>query len=267
MSPELAGLLAGSGAAAFGLGGFGAWSLLRPARMTGVPVLRYRVVGASLAGSPLNDVRVPLSRFEPQMRYLARRGFRAVTLSEAVAKVGDRDYRHTNPIALTFDGPYRSFLTDAWPVMRRYGLAAATLFYPPDRLGQAQLTFRQGRPEPIISLEELAGLARQGVELGVQAGAADDLPREQMISQLSAGRRALASLAGQEVDCVTLSFTTKRSVAAASAAGFRVIGAIGDGAITRAEEAHGVPRFPIMPDSTLLDLALVVSRRYQGAIW
>ncbi|MGE0710403.1 MAG: polysaccharide deacetylase family protein [Planctomycetota bacterium] len=267
MSPELAGVLAGGGAMVLGLGGLTTWSVLRPLRLVGVPVLRYRIVGAAVAGSPLNEVRVPMSRFEPQMRYLAKRGFRAVTLSEALLRVRDREFLASNPVSLSFDGPYRSFLTEAWPVMRGYGLDAATVFFPPARLGQAQLAFRNGRPEPLLSAEELAGLAREGVELGVQAGGDDDLPGEELTSQLTAGRRALTALAGRDADAVTLSFTTKRAVRAAQAAGFKVVAGIGDGIAASPNDAGSVPRFPVMPDSTLLDVALVVSRRYESALW
>ena len=267
MSPELAGLFAAGSFGAVGVGAMAAWSLFRPPRLEGIPVLRYRIVGPALAGSPLNEVRVPVSRFAPQIRYVARRGFRAVTLSEAVARLEDRSFRATNPIVFCFDGPYRTFIKHAWPIMRSHGLAAATLFFPPNRLGETHLAFKRGRPEPVLSLEELAGLAREGVELGVQASAADDLPREKISSDLAAARKALSALSEHEVDALTLNFTTKRAVRAAVDAGYRVIAAIGDGVISEPSEAAAVPRFPIMPDTTLLDVALVVSRRYEGAIW
>ena len=105
MSPALAGLLAAGSVGALGVGAMAGWSIFRPPRLEGIPVLRYRIVGPALAGSPLNEVRVPVSRFAPQIRYIARRGFRAVTLSEAVARLQDRSFLATNPIVLCFDPP------------------------------------------------------------------------------------------------------------------------------------------------------------------
>src|SRR5687767_8778502 len=86
----------------------------------GIPVLRYRLVGPILPGSVINDVRVPPSQFEAQARHLARRGFEAVTLSEALEQRGDAAFLRRRPVVFTFDGPWAAFGVSAWPVLQRY---------------------------------------------------------------------------------------------------------------------------------------------------
>ena len=100
-------LLASGGGALLGLSGYGVWTALRPARVIGVPLLRYRIVGPPRPGSPLNEIRVPMSCFEGQLRHLARRGHRAVTLGEAAARRRDSAFLAQAPLVFVFEGPYR----------------------------------------------------------------------------------------------------------------------------------------------------------------
>lgn len=262
-------LLSGGGAALLGLSGYGLWSSLRQARVVGTPVLRYRLVGPPRPGSPLNEVRVPMSCFEAQLRHLARRGHTAVTLSEAAARRKDKAFLAQAPIAFVFEGPYRSFVEFAWPALRDSGFGKATLLFPPKALGQSQLRFRRGRPEPVLRTETLARLTRAGVELGLHAAGLDPQSDEEIQSELTAGRMALSDVAGQEITTAAVPFSTPKASRALKRAGFSVVAATGDGVLERSLSGTPlmVPCFPIQPDTSLLDLALVVSRRIEGAVW
>ncbi|MBL4846179.1 MAG: polysaccharide deacetylase family protein [Planctomycetes bacterium] len=262
-------LLTGGGAALLGLSGYGLWSSLRPATVTGIPVLRYRIVGPPRPGSPLNEVRVPMSVFEGQVRHLARRGHTAVTLSQAAARRKDEAFLASSPVAFVFDGPYRSFVEYAWPALREVGFGAATLLFPPKALGQAQLRFRRGRPEPVLLTETLARLAREGVEIGLHAAGLDPQSDEEIQSELVAGRAALAAIAAHEIKTAAVPFSTPKALRALKRAGFTVIAAAGDGILERGLKGTPltVPCFPIQPDTSILDMVLVVSRRIEGAVW
>lgn len=262
-------LLTGGGAALFGFSGYGLWTSLRRAQVIGIPVLRYRLVGPPRPGSPLNEVRVPMSCFEAQLRHLARRGHTAVTLSEAAAGRKDSAFLAKAPIAFVFEGPYRSFVEYAWPALRDVGFGKATLLFPPKALGQSQLRFRRGRPEPVLRTETLARLARSGVELGLHAAGLDPQSDQEIQSELIAGRAALADLAGQPITTAAVPFSTPKATRALKKAGFSLVAATGDGVLERKDKGSPllVPCFPIQPDTSLLDLVLVVSRRIEGAVW
>lgn len=264
-----AALLAGGGAALLGLSGYGVWSTLRPAQVIGIPVLRYRIVGPPRPGSPLNELRVPMSCFETQLRHLARRGHQAVTLAEAVARRRERGFLASAPLVLVFEGPYQSFVEFAWPALRQVGFGAATLLFPVKALGQTQVRFQRGRPEPVLDTETLARLAREGVEIGLQAAGLDPLSADEIQSELSASRLALRDVSGQEVVTAAVPFSTPKALRALGRAGFSVVASTGEGVLERSEGGLpvSVPCFPVQPDTTLLDLALVVSRRIEGAIW
>lgn len=256
-----------AGGTALGCTAWAVHRLTTPPKVQGVPVLRYRLVGSPRPGSPLNDLRVPISKFEAQIRHLRRRGFMAVPLEDALAKRHDPGFLRKNPIALTFDGPYASFATAVWPILRRFGLERVTLFYPPGRLGQTEMHFAEGRPEPTLDLETLAKLTRRGVSLGVQMGNFETAKQEQLVSHLAAGRKALRAVSQQEVATMILPFPTPAALAAVRDVGFAGAGLIGDGVLTHRTHRFSIPRFPIQPNTSLLEVALVVSRRMGNAIW
>jgi len=85
-----------------------------------VPILMYHVINRAPVRAPYPDLYVPAREFAAQMRWLARRGYHAVTLRQVY------DYWHkgyalpARPIVLTFDDGYLSDATHAAPVLRRY---------------------------------------------------------------------------------------------------------------------------------------------------
>ncbi|MBX3469713.1 MAG: polysaccharide deacetylase family protein [Planctomycetes bacterium] len=219
------------------------------------PVLRYHLVGPTLPGSAINDQRLPMSQLEPQLRHLARRGFEAVTLSEALARRG----RPGRRVALTFDGPWAAFGRAAWPALRRAGLARATLFFPAARLGHPLLDVGEGRPEPLLPTADLAHLAATGVEVGVQwtrrpvDGRLDDA--------LRAARLRLEAAIGQPVTLLALPAGAPDGalLRAARRAGFRGGARQGGGGLLRRRTSPwDVPRLPVERDLALLDLAGVL---------
>ncbi|MCO5169616.1 MAG: polysaccharide deacetylase family protein [Planctomycetes bacterium] len=237
--------------AAAGAVGAGALALRALRAGPATPVLRYHLVGPTLPGSAINDQRLPMSQLEAQLRHLVRRGYEAVTLTEAVAWRG----RPGRRVALTFDGPWAAFARAVWPALRRAGLARATLFFPPDRLGQDALDVGEGRPEPLLPAADLAHLAATGVEVGVQW---TRRPVEgPLVDALRGARLRLEAAIGQPVVLIALpSGAPARVVRAARRAGLR--GAAlhgGDGLLRRRTSPWAVPRLAVERDLPLLDLA------------
>ena len=262
----LGGLAAGAALTAGGAS-LAVRSLLQPLRPCGVPVFRLGLVGPPRAGSPLNDLRVPPSRFEPFLRNLSRRGFRAVTLAEAARRRRERDFLASRPVALTFDGPFLAFRAAAWPALRRHGLTRVTLFFPAARLGQESLTFAEGRPEPILSTEDLATLVGEGVEVGLWTRVTPGEQRDAVAARLRQERAALSGATGAPVVSLAAAAVPPALEWAARAVGFECLASDGHGFFGAQAPAFGVPRFAVTPKSTPLELALVVGRRVGVAAW
>ncbi len=128
-----------------------------------LPVLTYHAFGDR--SSPL---WTPTERFETHLKALAREGYRAVGLSEALAPGARREDRL---VGLTADDGYESFLRHAWPRLRERGWSA-TLFLVAGRCGQDNRW--PGQPaavprERLVTWEEAARLAEEGCELGAHS--------------------------------------------------------------------------------------------------
>src|SRR6185437_11718028 len=73
-------------------------------------------------------VTVHPRRFDQQLRWLGRRGWRAVSMAELLTA------REPGTVGLTFDDGYADFLTNVLPALARYGFTA-TVFVVAGSLG------------------------------------------------------------------------------------------------------------------------------------
>ncbi len=130
-----------------------------------IPILMYHGIGDDVDSHLHPYLRTITTRatFERHMAQVARRGGRAVSLSQATAMLRDPaldpdEARRT--VAVTFDDGFRDLHTTAWPILERHGFGAtvflATAFLDGD--------FVTGRP--CLRRREVRQLADQGLEFG-----------------------------------------------------------------------------------------------------
>jgi len=244
-------------------------SASRPLVPDAIPLLRYRCVGPQLPGSPLNASRVSIPNFARHMRYLKRRRFRPVTLSEALDHARDPDFLASTPVAVCFDGAYQSFLDCALPTLRRLEIDRATVFVATAAIaGDNRYEVRgRGRVEPTIDRERLARLSAEGFELGSlgHSGRAFDLlGAGPMLADLQSSSAALKELTGTAPRCLAYPEDIVASSARACyrKAGFTAIASIGqEGVLERATPRDQLPRYPIGRGATSVELALALSLR------
>ena len=99
----------------------------RPAS-TPVPILAYHVVGDPPAGAPYPGLYVSVAEFRAQLAWLARRGYRPVTLNALRRHWRDGAPLPRKPIALTFDDGYPEDVDVVRPLLRAYGWPATLNF-------------------------------------------------------------------------------------------------------------------------------------------
>jgi peptidoglycan/xylan/chitin deacetylase (PgdA/CDA1 family) len=95
-----------------------------------VPVLCYHRFGSG----PNKMVMSPL-RFEAQLQWLAREGYKVLRLSELQAFLAAREAPPPRSVVITIDDGYESFHRHAFPLLRKYGMPA-TLFIYSDIIGR-----------------------------------------------------------------------------------------------------------------------------------
>lgn len=92
---------------------------LQRATESRIVVLCYHRVGTH--GLPLYSY-LPAKRFEAQMRYLRER-YRIISLGQALEEL-DNPENSSPAVAVTFDDGYRDVYSNAFPVLREYGIPA-----------------------------------------------------------------------------------------------------------------------------------------------
>ena len=85
-----------------------------------VPILMYHVIAAPPASAPYPDLFVRPSEFSAQMAWLARHGFRAVTLKQVYDYWLKGTRLPPRPIVVSFDDGYLSHHTRALPMLRKH---------------------------------------------------------------------------------------------------------------------------------------------------
>ncbi len=95
-----------------------------------VPILCYHRFGSG----PGKMVMSPL-RFEAQLQWLAREGYKVLRLSELQAFLAAREAPPPRSVVITIDDGYESFHRHAFPLLRKYGMPA-TLFVYSDIIGR-----------------------------------------------------------------------------------------------------------------------------------
>ena len=132
-----------------------------------LPVLMYHKVGAPVERPADTFLNVPTEAFARQMRFLARRGYRAVTLADAIAGLAGRGPLPGRPLVVTFDDGYRCVEEHAAPVLSALQWPA-TLYAPSAWVGRAnEWNAQTGHPVlPLLDWDSLAALQACGWEIG-----------------------------------------------------------------------------------------------------
>ena len=86
---------------------------------TPVPILMYHVIADPPADAPYPDLYVSERDFAGQMRWLARRGYQAVTQRQVWNHWHRGGALPPKPVVISFDDGYRSVADAAWPHLQR----------------------------------------------------------------------------------------------------------------------------------------------------
>ena len=216
------------------------------------------------------------ARFERQISWLAKRGYRGVTFTEAVASP-----QRGRVLAVTFDDAYRSVIELGRPILDRFGLPA-TVFAPTDFIGaEGPLHWSGvdgwlGGPDEHeltpMSWAELQALRNAGWEIGSHTashphltGIDDRALKDELERSKDACERYLGG------HCTSLAYpygdVDARVLAATAHAGYRVAAALPNGRLS-AREVLAWPRIGIYRLDDDLRFRLKVSpaiRRLRGS--
>ncbi|MEW6008709.1 MAG: polysaccharide deacetylase family protein [Candidatus Omnitrophota bacterium] len=97
-----------------------------------VPILMYHSVGEPRSSKD-NLLTVSSATFERQMKFLSERNYNVISLSQLAKFMKDKAPIPARSVVITFDDGYRNNLTVAFPILKKYNLAA-TIFVAPKEI-------------------------------------------------------------------------------------------------------------------------------------
>jgi len=96
-----------------------------------VPILMYHHIGdLPIDATELQTTwTVTPKNFDAQMQWLARGGFRSISMAQLVAHLKNRQPLPAKPIIISFDDGWEEQFSTAFPIMTRYGLSGTFFVY------------------------------------------------------------------------------------------------------------------------------------------
>lgn len=196
-----------------------------------VPILLYhRVVAVPPRHDPAGNC-VDVATFGSHLRWLAKRGYRCVTLPDVGALLGQGATRATRAkrlVAITFDDGYEDTYLQAWPVLRRYG-CTATVFLVSDIIGgENEFDARAGYERVrMLGGDQIRELHRAGIAVGSHSCShpiLTTLPDAPLRHEVADSRRAIETILDAPVDLFAYphSKVDARVEAAVAGAGYRL---------------------------------------------
>lgn len=133
-------------------------------------ILMYHMVREPIPGKKFNSLRVSPKNFEMQIKYLHDNGWHSYTMEEVILQ------KNTLPpksVVITFDDGYQDNLTNALPILKKYGFKA-TIYLVNDRHNRDWSGYRKAKnegaglkDEPKLSDDEVKALLESDlIEIG-----------------------------------------------------------------------------------------------------
>ncbi len=181
--------------------------------------------------SPKGSLTLSVEQFAQQMHYLHTHGYQCLTLSNLL-QLPESRRRQSKSLALTFDDGYLNFITQAYPILQRYGFNA-TLFIVTDYVGQLS-SWNREEHTLLLTREQIKTLYNDGVAFESHTCThpmLTQLPTQQIWHELTASKAYLEVLLDQEVRFIAYPYgdINEEVQKMAKAAGYQAACGIGTG--------------------------------------
>ncbi|MGE5563480.1 MAG: polysaccharide deacetylase family protein [Bacillota bacterium] len=221
-----------------------------------LPILMYHSVRRE-APAPLARFCTTPERFERQLAFLKRHGYVSISVEQWVSALAEKDgIVHGRAVALTFDDGYRDFLTEAWPLLQKYGFSATVFVVTEFVGGKAEWDAAYSDPAPLLTWDEMRMLASEGVTFGAHGACHPYFTRLGTRDVIDEGWRSRALLEaelGREVTVISYPFGHNdiRVRLAMAACGYRCAVTTESGRSRLGDNPMALPRQEVCGDDDL----------------
>jgi peptidoglycan/xylan/chitin deacetylase (PgdA/CDA1 family) len=167
----------------------------------GVPILMYHGITPcdDLAGHPYYQLNTSPERFAQQMGILNEKKYDVVNLADLPACFTDGQAQGKKYVAITFDDGFHNFLTNAYPILDRYGFKA-TVFLPTAFIDDDRRAFKG---HECLVWREIRQLADRGIVFGshtVSHPQLNHLGRSEVERELGVSKKTIEDSIGMPVE-------------------------------------------------------------------
>ncbi len=168
-----------------------------------IPIIMYHSISCS-PNQRFKQFTVPPAVFAEQIAYLYNHQYTPITVTQLInARSQYRFLLPERPVVLTFDDGFADFLTDALPVLKRYGFFATLYIATAFINGTSLWLQKMGEGARLmLTWEQLAEISMSGIECGAHSHShpqLDTLPRSVARDEILHSKERLEDHLGQEI--------------------------------------------------------------------
>lgn len=233
-----------------------------------IPILMYhQIEAAPPKGAAFRSLYVSPGVFTRQMAFLKLLGYRGLSMSALMPYL--KGERIGKVVGITFDDGYLNNLTNALPVLSRYGFSS-TCYAVSQQLGKTnEWDQKEGIAQtPLMNASHLRQWLAGGQELGAHTRhhvRLTDVDASTCVEEISLCRSELERMTDSSVQhfCYPYGDFTADHVLMARAAGFESATTTQRSRCQTGEDLMQLPRVPVLRSTTLPLLWLKVATRYE----
>lgn len=241
---------------------------LRTANPSPIPILMYHQIEvAPPKGAAFRSLYVSPGDFARQMAFLNLLGYRGLSMSALMPYLKGK--RTGKVVGITFDDGYLNNLTNALPVLGRYGFSS-TCYVVSQQLGKTNEWDREVgiAQTPLMDVSQIRQWLAGGQEVGAHTRHHVRLTQTDAatcIEEISLCKAELENMTGSPVRhfCYPYGEYAANHVAMAQAAGFASVTTTQRSRCLAQEDVMQLPRVPVVRSTSLASLWLKVATRYE----
>ncbi|KGL39485.1 polysaccharide deacetylase family protein [Listeria sp. SHR_NRA_18] len=206
-----------------------------------IPVLMYHSINTNVK----NNLITPPNEFDAQMKWLVDNGYHTVTLAELDALLETGKNVPDKPVVITFDDGYQDNYTNAYPILKKYGLKA-NIFVITDKIAKNN-HFDEA------ALKEMSAYGIEMDSHTVHHHELNTLSYEEQLKELQDSKTVLERLTGKKVNsiCYPVGRYNEDTVRAAEATGYAMGFTTEPGKANKNDGMYTLPRVRMVPGMSM----------------
>ncbi|MBC1936297.1 polysaccharide deacetylase family protein [Listeria grandensis] len=202
-----------------------------------IPVLMYHSINTNVK----NNLITPPNEFDAQMKWLVDNGYHAITLSELDSMLITGKNVPEKPVVITFDDGYQDNYTNAYPILKKYGLKA-NIFVITDKIAKNNH----------FDEAALKEMSKYGIEMEshtVHHQELNTLSYDDQVKELKDSKAVLERLTGKTVNsiCYPVGRYNENTKRAAEATGYKMGFTTEAGKANKNDGMYTLPRVRMVP--------------------